>query len=247
MSPTPETAGVIAVLAIAGFLQGLTGFGFGLVSMALLPLLISFRDALVVVAILNLLACLMTFATTFRQFSWRDGAGLVIGSAIGVPIGFYALVHLGSEWLLRGLGLVMCLFAASELFLTRRHPLLFPRSAGLPVGLISGSLGGAFNIGGPPVIAYVYSQPWAKEKMIATLQVVFGVSALLRLYLVHAAGLMTTALVSLAMLSVLPMLLAIFAGGKLLNRVPRELLKMGVFIFLLAIGAKYLFLTPNSH
>jgi uncharacterized membrane protein YfcA len=79
------------------------------------------------------------------------------------------------------------------------------------------------------------------------LQVVFGVSALLRLYLVHAAGLMTGALVTLAALSVLPMLAAIFAGGKLLNHVPRELLKTGVFLFLLAIGAKYLFLTSNSH
>jgi len=30
----------LAILTVAGFTQGLTGFGFGLVSMALLPLLL---------------------------------------------------------------------------------------------------------------------------------------------------------------------------------------------------------------
>ena len=37
------TAVVVAILALAGFAQGLTGFGFGLVSMALLPLFIDFK------------------------------------------------------------------------------------------------------------------------------------------------------------------------------------------------------------
>lgn len=232
---------VVVSLCTAGFIQGLTGFGFGLVSMALLPLVLSFKDALVVVAVLNVAACATTLATTRQHFSWARSKGLVIGSCIGVPIGFYALVHLNSDLLLRGLGVLMCLFSASELFLARYHKVHFPAKAGLPVGLISGALGGAFNIGGPPVIAYVYSQPWSKEEIIATLQAVFGCSAILRLGLVTESGLLQPRLLHLALAAMLPMLLCIFLASKLLNRVPRERLKSAVFVFLFGVGAKYLF------
>lgn len=231
----------VAALALSGFTQGLTGFGFGLVSMALLPLFLPFKDALVVVAVLNVAACATTFAATFRHFCWRRGLGLALGSVVGVPIGFHALVHLESQTLLHALGAVMVLFATTELLLARRFPVRFPGWAGWPVGVVSGALGGAFNIGGPPVIAYVYSQPWTKEQIVAVLQVVFGLSALMRLGLVAHSGLLRDDLLQLALISLVPMLLAILLGGRLLRLVPREQLKSGVFLFLLAIGAKYLF------
>jgi uncharacterized membrane protein YfcA len=231
----------VAALTLSGFTQGLTGFGFGLVSMALLPLVLPFKDALVVVAVLNVAACATTFAATFRHFCWRRGLGLALGSVVGVPVGFHALVHLESQTLLHALGAVMVLFATTELLLARRYPLRFPGWAGWPVGVISGALGGAFNIGGPPVIAYVYSQPWTKEQIVAVLQVVFGLSALMRLGLVAHSGLLHNDLLQLALLALMPMLLGILIGGRLLRLVPREQLKSGVFLFLLAIGAKYLF------
>ncbi|MFA6542910.1 MAG: sulfite exporter TauE/SafE family protein [Limisphaerales bacterium] len=233
----------IVILAFAGFIQGLTGFGFGLVSMALLPLALPFKEALVVVAALNVAACATTLFATRRHFSWRRGAGVALGSCVGVPIGFYALVHLDSQLLLHALGALMCFFAVSELFLARYFRVKFPEWAGFPVGVVSGSLGGAFNIGGPPVIAYAYSQPWAKEEIVATLQLVFGASAILRLALVGQSGLLHADLLHLALLALLPMLAGIVLGGHLLQRVPREPLKFAVFVFLLTMGAKYLFIT----
>lgn len=233
----------IAILAFAGFTQGLTGFGFGLVSMALLPLALPLKDAVVVVAALNVAACATTLFATRRHFSWRRGAGLALGSCAGVPIGFQALVHLDSQMLLHALGAVMGLFAVSELFLARRFRPQFPTWVGFPVGLVSGGLGGAFNIGGPPVIAYAYLQPWAKEEIVATLQLVFGTSALIRLALVGHSGLLRSDLLQLALLALLPMLAGIALGGRLLQRVPREPLKFAVFVFLLVMGAKYLLTT----
>ncbi len=233
----------ICILAFAGFTQGLTGFGFGLVSMALLPLALPFKDALVVVASLNVAACATTFFATRQHFSWQRGAAVTIGSCIGVPIGFYALVHLDSQLLLHALGAVMCLFAVSELLLARHYRIQFPKWAGFPVGLVSGGLGGAFNVGGPPVIAYAYSQPWAKEEIVATLQLVFGTSAILRLALVGQSGLLHADLLHLVLLALLPMLVAIAIGSRLLQLVPREPLKYVVFVFLFAMGVKYLLTT----
>lgn len=232
----------IGILALAGFTQGLTGFGFGLVSMALLPLILPFKDALVVVAVLNVPVCALTLWANRRHVHWRRGAALAAGTCLGVPIGFYLLVKLDAGVLLRVLGALLCLFAVNEIFLARRFPLRFPAWSGFPVGLVSGGIGGAFNVGGPPVIAYVYSQPWAKEEIVAVLQVVFGSSALLRLIFVGHSGLLHAELARLTLLA-LPLLLAgIILGGRLLHRVPLPPLKLTVFVSLLVLGAKYLFL-----
>lgn len=247
MSPVLSASLPICILAIAGFTQGLTGFGFGLVSMALLPLVLPFKGALVVVAVLNVPVCALTLFSTRRHFSWRRGTGLTLGSCLGVPIGFYALVQLDAQLLLRALGAVLCLFALNELLLARRFPLRFPAWTGFPVGLVSGGLGGAFNVGGPPAIAYVYAQPWTKEEIVAVLQLVFGTSALLRLALVGQSGLLHGDLLRLTLFALLPLLAGIAIGGRLLHRVPLAPLKSAVFLFLLAMGAKYLLTTQSIH
>ncbi len=232
----------ICILASAGLLQGLTGFGFGLVTMALLPLLLPYKDALVVVAVLVVPVSALTLFATRQHLCWRRGATLALGSCLGVPIGFYALVRLDAHFLLRALGALLCLFAAHELFLSRRFRLRFPAWTGLPIGIISGSLAGAFNVGGPPIIAYTYSQPWAKEEIVAVLQLVFGVSAVLRLALVGQSGLLHANLLHLTLLALGPLLAGIIVGNRFLRRVPQAKLKLIVFVFLFVMGLKYLVL-----
>ena len=135
------TAVVVAILALAGFAQGLTGFGFGLVSMALLPLFIDFKDAVPLVAVLNLLVCAATLLTARRHLDWRRVAPLAAASALGVPFGVWALVRWDARWLLAVLGAWMIAFAISELALARWWRPRFPEWSAWPVGFISGVLG----------------------------------------------------------------------------------------------------------
>jgi uncharacterized membrane protein YfcA len=229
----------LAILTVAGFTQGLTGFGFGLVSMALLPLLLPVKEAAVVVAVLNLVTCVFTLWAVRRHLCWRRGRSLIVGSAAGVPFGVYLLAHLEPAPLLRAMGIVLVGFAAAELLTDARSRPRVPGWLGLPAGFLGGSIGGALNMGGPPVIAYVYAQPWSKEEIVATLQLVFGVSALLRVALIGAGGLYTAPMVPLLLLTLAPMALAILLGTRLLLRVPLVPLRRGVAVFLLALGLKH--------
>lgn len=234
------TIEVVAALSLSGLIQGMTGFGFGLVAVATLPLLMDLKDALVVVAFLNVLVCAATFAATWRDFRWNEAKGLVIGSCIGVPLGFWGLVELDAGILLRALGALLCAFSAIELLFGERSPVKIPAALGFPVGIVSGGIGGALNVGGPPAIAYVYSQPWGKAQIVAALQVVFGLSAILRAVLVGSSELVRPALVRVSLVGALPMLLATMVGGWLLCRVRQDALKKTVFGFLFVMGLKYL-------
>jgi uncharacterized membrane protein YfcA len=123
----------------------------------------------------------------------------------------------------------------------RGKPVRISPRMGLPVGLISGGLSGAFSMGGPPVVAFTYSQPWKKEQIVAVLQVVFGVSALLRLVCLGSAGLMSGPLVLAGLWSIVPLVVAILLGQKCFSRIPQAVLKEITFVFLGAMGLKYLF------
>ncbi len=238
----------VATLALAGFVQSLTGFGFGLVAMALLPLFLPFKEAYFIIIIPNLVVCAINFAANYRHFQWRQGLGLLIGSCLAVPLGFCAMMNMKSDWLMFGLGVLICVFAASELLMSKSRPLKLPEGMGWPTGLASGALSGAFNMGGPPAVAYVYSQVWTKEHIVALLQLVFGTSSIIRLCLMafwpkegQGVGMITARLLFISLLAILPLLATIYAGNHVLRKIKREHLRVMVFVFLLAIGIKYIF------
>ncbi len=232
---------IILAVCLAGFTQGLTGFGFGLVATPLLLLLMDLKEAAALTVLLNLVVCSVTFLSTRRHYSFRQGVGLVAGACLGVPVGIYALVRLDEAIMLRILGVFMLLFSANELILARTGPIKLSPRLGLPMGLVSGGLTGAFGMGGPPAVAYTYSQPWTKEQIVAVLQVVFGLSTILRLLLLGTAGFLGTPLLITGLWSVVPLVLAITLGQKFFSRIPQAVLKQATFAFLGAMGLKYLF------
>ena len=232
---------IILVVCLAGFTQGLSGFGFGLVAMPLLLLLMNLKEAAALTVLLNLLVCGLTFLSTRNHYSFRQGLDLVVGTCLGVPLGVYALVRLNDVLLLRVLGGAMVLMCAHEFILARARSVHLSPRLGLPFGLLSGSLSGAFGMGGPPAVAFTYSQPWSKEQIVALLQVVFGLSAVLRLLLLGSAGLLASPLVLTGLWSIVPLTVAILLGQKCFAKIPQPVLRSATFIFLGAMGMKYLF------
>src|SRR5262252_10251351 len=134
-------------LVCAGFVQGMTGFGFGLVSMSLMPLAIGVKQAAAISTVFSFLATITTFFRHWREYNWRLGFVFLISVCAGVPIGVYFLDRSSEGLLLRVLGSVMLLLAARE-FLRRRQPQAIPTALTVPLGLFGGTLSGAFNLGG---------------------------------------------------------------------------------------------------
>lgn len=146
------------------------------------------------------------------------------------------------EFLLRLLGGVLLVFAAYELFSQFRphYKINFPNWSGIVLGLVSGAASGAFNAGGPPLVAYCYARPWSKERVVALLQVIFIVGAVLRLVTMLGGGLFTASVVQAITWGALPVFLTLMAGTALLHRTAPEKLRTCVFIFIGLIALKYL-------
>ncbi len=236
--------GCILGLALAGFVQGALGFGFGMVSMALLPLFITVKEATPLVVLFTLPIVLLVFCAHWRHCRWRDSWLLVIGTIIGIPLGVYLLAVAPADLMLRLLGIVLLLFAMQELWSSWRGTakLRLAKWTGLPIGILSGMLSGAFSSGGPPVVAYVYSKSWSKEQIIAMLQLIFTVGAVLRTAVMLQGGFFTTPVVHIAIGAALPVMVTTLVGTRVLKKVPTEQMRTGVFMFIGLIALKFIIL-----
>jgi uncharacterized protein len=231
---------VAGVLALAGFAQGLTGFGFGLIAMGLLPLVVGLDEAQAVATLTGVVACVAMAGVALRHVQWSSTWHLWLSTILGVPLGYFILTMFSQTVVIRLLGLAICLLVFFEIFVTRRYAVRLPVWSGWCVGLVSGALSGAFNIGGPPLVAYIYDRPWSKEQQVATLSSVFVASGLVRSALLLGHGRIHESTCISALWGILPMLAAIVCGNRLLKFIPQRHLRSGIYATLLLLGGRYL-------
>lgn len=239
MSPT-ELLPVVLILTLAGFLQGVSWFGFGLTVMGLLPLFVPVQQTQAAVTVLNVAVCVLNVAVTFRHFDWRGATSLMLGAWAGVPLGFWFLTSLPSESVKRWLGAALLGMVLFDFYLVRHRGLRYPAGSAFWIGFAGGNLGGAFNIGGPPLVAYIYARDWPKERIVATLSVAFLTTGLIRLTLLTGTAQIDQGVRTICIWSVAPMLLGLLLGHRLLTRVPPHLLRNSVYVVLGILGICYL-------
>lgn len=228
-------------LASAGFVQGLCGFGFGLISMSLMPLFMGIKEAAVISTTFTLLATVTTFVRHCREYNWRLGAGFLLSVCLGLPLGVFFLERSSEALLVRMLGAVMLIYAAREFLFPSRSE-NFPRAWTVPLGLFSGALSGAFNLGGVPSAAYAYAHPWSRGQIMAFLQVMITLSCLLRIAFYHKAGLVAGIPWTRVLLLAIPLYAAIWLGHFTLQRTHPRRMRQGIFLFITVSGFYYLFL-----
>jgi uncharacterized membrane protein YfcA len=114
------------------------------------------------------------------------------------------------------------------------------------IGVFSGWLTGAFNIGGPPLVAYLYSRPWPVQRVVAVLSAIFLSSGLVRLAVIVADGRVSSPLLEATAVSLAPVLLGILVGQKCLSKTSPELLRAAVSIILFGLGLGFLFSSSSA-
>jgi uncharacterized membrane protein YfcA len=225
-------------LICAGFIQGLTGFGFGLVSMSLLPFAIGVKQAAAISTVFSLVATFTIFIRHFREYDWRLGLGFLISVCVGVPIGVYLLDRGSERLLVRILGAVMISFAVREFFFSKQ-PQTLPSFVGLPLGLFSGILSGAFNLGGIPSAAYAYAHSWSRGQIMAFLQVMITVSCCLRLIFYGKFGMLSQFSILYGLALTIPLSGAIWLGHWVMQRTAPRHIRKGIFAFIGVAGFYY--------
>lgn len=166
-----EFTAIAAILTLAGATHSIIGFGFGIVALAFLPNVIDVRMAHIVLS-LSSVPVLATAAWAYRKgINWRSLRPALIGSALLMPVGLMAFKWMSMDLLIRGTGLAILLTTLNSLRSKKlpdaesepTSPVMAFLSPFLAGGL-SGFLGGAVSIAGPPVATYALNQGWKADR-----------------------------------------------------------------------------------
>jgi hypothetical protein len=208
-----ETIAIVLIVLAAAFLQGLTGFGFGLIA---LPLLGFFLDIKVSVPLMILLSIVISLYLSFRlrkNVDLKCAFTLLAASVAGIPLGVYALKQIPPRGLSLCVGVIMVAFTSYQ-FLGRPEPRLFGKRLTALAGFCSGVLGGSLGVGGPPVIVFTALQPWSKNQAKATLAAFFAMSGLVIITTQAVSGMITGEVIHLYVRALPALVTGIFLGSK---------------------------------
>lgn len=147
----PETVWIIALGAIvAGFVQGLSGFAFGLVAMSFWAWTIEPQLAAVLVVFGALTGQVVGALSVRRGFRLPVLLPFLVGGLAGIPIGTAILPMLDARLFKAILGLVLVVWCPVMLFSRALPPVRFGgRVADGAAGLIGGVMAGLGGFSGP--------------------------------------------------------------------------------------------------
>jgi len=233
------TTWVVAVVFGAALLQAITGFGFALIVMPLVTLALPLRTAVPLVAVTGFTAYTVNLLRFREAVNWREVLRLAAASALGIPIGFLALSQVPEAAISRVLGVVLVGYGLFSLA-SPAVPRLRGRWWFVPVGVLAGCLGAAYNTPGPPVVVYGALRQWPKDEFRAVVQTLFFLNGILIVGSHLLARNLTGQVWALYGWAAPALLLGLWAGSRLDRKVNQDMFRTLVAWTILALGASML-------
>jgi uncharacterized membrane protein YfcA len=184
---------LLAIVAVAAYVQALTGFALGLVLMGGIALtgILPLQDAAVLSSLLVLVQGVQVLRTGWRDVAWRPFALIVVASAPGILAGYALLLLLVEQSLALPqllLGIIILLASLQLLFKPEPRAAMSPGWTFSLIGLVSGLMSGLFATSGPPLVYHLYRQPLALRTLRETLVLIFFFNATIRIATVVASA-----------------------------------------------------------
>ena len=230
-----ELLPIILLIGFTSTVRSAIGFGDALIAMPILTFMIGAQAAAASVALVSTTIAVVIFVRNWRKANFKDAWRLIVGAAIGIPIGIYLLTQAPESLILTIIGVVLIAYGVYNL-LVPNLPYLKTERWGLAFGIVAGMLGGAFNTKGPAVIIYGALRRWDASEMRITLQTFFVPTSIF-LALGHAvSGLWTEQVAQLYLFMLPSAIFGIWIGGFINERIDKERFSTIIFIALIIIG-----------
>jgi len=213
---------IFAVLLVAYFVRGLTGFGSGLISVPLLALWQPLQLVVPLVMVLDFIASFILGGVNTKQTDWSEIKRLLPFGVIGASFGVFALLRFPSDPVLFTLGCFTIFFGIRNALGMQPQGHISALWA-VPTGLIGSGAGALFGTSAPPYIIYLTHRLADKTTVRATFSWLFVLDGGFRLILFFAAGLLLQRQTQNAIaMGLVPMMAGLYIGNRVHVNITRE-------------------------
>ena len=228
---------MVALIALcSSFVQSVTGFAFGIISMIFLPILMPYTEANALSPMLSMLTSLTVAIAMRKSISYKN----LIFTLLGCAVSTYAAVEFiktqANDTLILLLGIALVLLSVYFFFFSDKIRIVPTWYTGLLVGLISGAMDGLFSIGGPPVVIYYMQSEKSFDRYLATLSAFFVASGVITTVTKAAAGFVTENVLICFAAGVVGMLIGSLAGKLTRDKIKPNIIRKAVYAVMAISG-----------
>ena len=215
-----STPWIVAICAVsfAGFIRGISGFGFGLILVPILLIILQPTAVVITVLALTLINSIFVVAYSFRKIDFKRMFPLSGSSLLGIPLGIWIISIIAPNIMKISIGILIIVIAITLAKGFQKSFKSEKLSSGL-AGFLSGMFASSAGLAGPPVVLFMHNQNWSKEVIHPSLSAHFVFISSCSLVVLYLVGLMDLEIIPAATSMAPAMLIGVYLGMKVFHRI----------------------------
>lgn len=228
---------LFAASVVASFIQRVSGFGFGIFIMTILPYVMpSYGESTTLSGLLALTQSLVVVVQMRHYIVLRRVVPMLLAFLVTSYFAVGYVAKFDTVFFMHVLGGVLILLSVYFLFFSSRIHVSQSVPMQMTMGSVSGVMGGFFGMQGPPaVLYYVQSEP-DKQHYAAQTQLYFFAGNVFMTVVRSQNGFLTPAVGQAWVFAILGVVVGTFIGTKVFNRISADVLRKVVYGYMAVSG-----------
>lgn len=223
------------IIVCSAMIQGITSFGFSLLAVPLLSLILPLKLIVPVLVIFSLIMNIVIFSKIKGHINKLQISLLVLFGLSSIPIGINALKGIDENIIKLIVGIIIVISALSMNFGIKIKFKNQNLSYAI-TGFLSGILNGSSSLSGPPVILLLSNEGASKKNFRKTLSTYFLVLNLFTIPIFIYENMITSEVISYTLKLSPALLIGVFSGVMLGNKLPEKLFGKITLILIFVMG-----------
>ena len=221
----------------AAFVQRVTGFGFGIFIMTVLPYLVpSYGEATTLSGMLSVMTAVPIMGYIWRNVDWRKLWPIMVTFLAVSWLAVQMVSAAGDGVLKRVLGAVLILASVWFYFLNDKVRVKPTVSVQVAMGTLSGMMGGFFGMQGPPAVLYFLASANGKDEYMALSQAYFLIGNVVMTCYRARCGFLTPTVGVGWCCGVAAVMVGVWIGGMVFRRISAATLRKCVYAYMAVSG-----------
>lgn len=237
MSLTATIVIILLASTVASFIQRVTGFGFGIFIMTILPLIMpSYGEATALSGSLAVVNSCYISIRMWKHIPWKKLLPILLTF---IFVSFFAIrvvADFDDRFLKHILGVILIAIGLYFTFISSRVRVRPTMPVQITMGTASGLMGGIFAMQGPPAVLYFISCTDSKEEYLAITQAFFMFGNLMMTGFRAANGFVTREVGLGWCCGLVGVMMGIWIGAKVFDRIPLSTLRKVVYLYMVISG-----------
>lgn len=159
-------------------IQAVCGFGYGAISMTVMPYLWAYQQAVATSSLCGCSTAVIIAVTNFRYINWKMLIPCAVTGTITAAAAIRFSLGAARGVMMHSLGVLLIAMGFYQLFFNGKITIKPTIRNGIIAGFCSGALSGLFAMSGPPAAIYMIAAAQTNDEYRATLNAQFSITAL---------------------------------------------------------------------